>query len=203
MHDNPFEATRGKFSRRVLIAGAGMAAAGAAASTSVRRESNDNAQQATWLAKQEIAELRRLYARATDLIGMVTDESIAEGRTIYHRIFTPDAVIGATGIDPSVGPDAWVDVVVSWLKDYESTQHLIGTQLVDIASLPDDEGEGGKASMLSYVQAWHSTADEVWLFLGTYRDKLSYSKEAGWQISEMMLEQTAMDRRPLGSVDLS
>ena len=202
MLDNPIEATRGKFSRRILIAGAGMAAAGAAGaavSSSSGPESNDNAQITTWLAKQEIAELRRLYARATDLIGMVSDESIAEGRAVYHRIFTPDAVIGAAGVEPAIGPDGWVDVVAGALKDYEVTQHLIGTQLVEVDSLPDANGNGGRASMLSYVQAWHSTADEVWLFLGTYKDKLTYSTESGWQISEMMLEQTAMDRRAIGN----
>ncbi len=160
---------------------------------------HDNSHIATWIAKQEIAELRRLYARATDLIGMVTEESIAEGRAIYHRIFTPDASIGAVGIDPAEGPDAWLDVVANALKDYESTQHLIGTQLVELGALPDADGNGGAASMLSYLQAWHSTADEVWLFMGTYKDKLSYGSKSGWQINEMTLEQIAMERRPLGS----
>lgn len=157
----------------------------------------DDTQLATWLAKQEIAELRRLYARATDLIGMVTEESIAEGRAIYHRIFTPDALIGAAGVESAIGPDGWLDVVAGALKDYEVTQHLIGTQLVEIDSLPDANGNGGKATMLSYLQAWHSTVREVWQFMGTYRDRLSYSPQAGWQISEMMLEPTATERRPL------
>ena len=58
MLDNPIEATRGKFSRRILIAVAGMAAAaaaGAAVSSSSGPESNENAEIKTWLAKQEIA----------------------------------------------------------------------------------------------------------------------------------------------------
>ena len=150
------------------------------------------------MAKQEIAQLRNLYARATDLIGKVTDESIATGRAIYHRIFTPDSKIGAAGVDPAIGPDAWVDVVVNALTVYVATQHLIGTQLVDIISLPDPEGQGGEASMTSYVQAWHATQDEVWTFIGMYTDKVTSSKDAGWQIEEMMLEQISGDRRPLG-----
>ena len=147
------------------------------------------------LAKQAIHELKHLYARATDLIGIADDASIAQGRDIYHRIFAPNASIGAAGIDPVTGPDAWVDVVYDALKDYESTQHLIGTQLAEVASLPDAAGNGGSASMLSYVQAWHSTKDEVWLFMGAYHDKLTYSRDGGWQISEMMLEQMDADRR--------
>ena len=159
---------------------------------------NSSADVSLWVAKQAIAELRNLYARATDLVGMVTDESIAEGREIYHRIFTPQAVIGAAGIDPVIGPDAWVDVVAGALKEYVATQHLIGTQLVEVESLPDAEGRGGAASMTSYVQAWHATAEELWLFIGMYRDSLTFSAESGWQISEMMLEQISSERRPLG-----
>lgn len=203
MNNHPPKATRGKFSRRILMTGAGMAAAGAAGtavSSESGSESRHNAQAAAWIAKQEIAELRRLYARATDLIGMASEDSIAEGRAIYHCIFTPDAAIDASGAESSVGPDGWVDVVLKFLKDYEVTQHLIGTQLVDVDSLPDAKGNGGAASMLSYVQAWHSTADEVWLFLGTYKDKLSFSNEAGWQISEMFLEPTVIERRPFGTL---
>ena len=202
MHDEPRQAPHKRFSRRILIAGAGIAAGGAAggaARSAVASDSSRNGRKIdTWIAKQEIAELRRLYARATDLIGMVTDASIAEGRAIYHRIFTSSARIDA-GIDPAFGPDAWVDVVISFLTDYVATQHLIGTQLVDLVSLPDAQGQGGEASMKSYVQAWHATDDEVWTFIGMYSDKLTHSKDAGWQINEMMLEQISSDRRPLGA----
>lgn len=146
-------------------------------------------------AKQTIQELQHLYARATDLIGMADESSVAEGRAIYHRIFASNANIGAAGIDPVIGPNAWVDVVYNALKDYETTQHLIGTQLAEVASLPDADGEGGQATLLSYVQAWHSTATEVWLFLGAYKDKVIYNRKFGWQISEMMLERMDTDRR--------
>ena len=149
----------------------------------------------TMLAKQAIYELKHLYARATDLIGLADDASIAEGRAIYHRIFAADASIGAAGIEPVTGPDAWVDVVLGALKDYEATQHLIGTQLVEVASLPDENGRAGEASMLSYVQAWHSTEGEVWLFMGAYHDQLTHTPGIGWQISKMMLEQMDTDRR--------
>lgn len=201
MHDRAQEAIHKRFSRRILIAGAGMAAAGAAGGANrSAAASSTNAMDPrleTWLAKQEIAELRRLYARATDLIGMVTNESIAEGRAVYRRVFTPDAKIGAQGIDHATGPDAWADIVANALNVFVSTQHLIGTQLVEVASLPDANGHGGKASMTSYVQAWHATEDEVWLFIGTYKDQLTYTSAEGWQINEMLLEQISTDRRPL------
>ena len=52
--------------------------------------------------RQEIEVLRRLYAKATDTIGLATHEAIEEGRAIYHRIFTPDVKIRTsnTGADP-------------------------------------------------------------------------------------------------------
>lgn len=203
MHDQADTAVHKRFSRRTLIAGAGIAAAGAVGTAAKSAGASDaiarGASIATWLAKQEIAELRRRYARATDLIGMMSDESIAEGRTIYHRIFTPDAMIGAEGVDPAIGPDAWVDVVAGALKEFVSTQHLIGTQLVEISSLPDGDGQGGAASMTSYVQAWHATEHEVWLFIGMYKDQLRYTNAHGWQITDMMLEQISTDRRPLNA----
>lgn len=162
-----------------------------------RRHRRDDAI-ATSIAKQEIAELRCQYARATDLIGTAQTDAVAEGRRIYHRIFKSDAVIGATGRDNVTGPDAWVEVVLNALKVYEKTQHLIGTQLVDIETLPSRTGEVGKANMSSYLQAWHAKADgELWLFIGSYADEVQYSPEHGWQISHMMLEQVSGETRQL------
>ena len=43
--------------------------------------------------KQEIETLQRLYAKATDKLGKKSPEIRAEGRKIYHRIFTPDAKV--------------------------------------------------------------------------------------------------------------
>lgn len=151
-------------------------------------------------AKQEIAELRCQYALATDLIGTAQPDAVAKGRAIYHRIFTPTATIGAAGRDDVSGPDAWVAVVLDALKVYEKTQHLIGTQLVDLHNLPSQPGQLGTATMSSYLQAWHAKADgELWLFIGTYADELVYSTDNGWQISRMMLEQVSGETRQLNS----
>ena len=197
--------------RRNLLAGASAVAAGVALAPQVLADAHGKEKAVenedhdawhgsvnAWLAKQEIAELRRQYALATDLIGLDTEEGVAQGREIYHRIFTPDAKIGATGSPPSVGPDAWVKVANDALKVYQDTQHLIGTQVVDLKSLPGPDGKGGEASMSSYLQAWHAKADgELWLFIGTYYDKLTYTPGKGWQIYEMMLNQVSGDTRKI------
>ena len=148
------------------------------------------------IAIQHIEYLRKLYARATDLIGSNDPANIEAGREIYHRIFTPDAKIttrdqGEIGFS-ATGPDQWVDVVVGALKVFDATQHLIGTQLVTIGNLPDKDGNGGTATMTSYLQAWHSDPDRVLdIFIGTYHDQVRYTAGIGWQIYAMELEKVS------------
>ena len=196
---------REMFSRRHLLAGFG-AAAGAAAGATVSAQAlgaggggQHRSAVEIWVAKEAIAELRRLYARATDLIGLDTEDAIAQGRDIYHRVFTQDARIGASGQPSVTGPDAWVKVANDALREYQDTQHLIGTQLVDVLQMPDADGRGGEATMTSYLQAWHARPDgELWLFIGTYHDKIRSTPGVGWQIYDMQLEQVSGDRRKLG-----
>ncbi len=161
---------------------------------------------ATALAIQQIEYLRRRYAHATDRIGENTEASIAEGRAIYHEIFTPDARIRATSDGEvqleSFGPDAWLDVVLDALGPYVATQHLIGSQLVTLDRLQQGEnGEpvAGEAQMQSYLQAWHAREDSVWLYFGTYHDEVRYVPGIGWQIHDMTLAQTSGEDRPLGA----
>ena len=154
-------------------------------------------QAAVSVATQHIEYLRKKYGLATDLIGSKVPESIEEGRAIYRAIFAPEVKISASngGDGPTfdaVGPDAWVDVVVHALQPFAVTQHLIGTQLVTIRSLPNSEGMGGSASMVSYVQAWHADPGGVVdIFIGTYRDKVAFTPQLGWQIIEMRLEKVS------------
>ena len=157
-------------------------------------------------AIQEIEYLRRWYARATDLIGIATTESIEEGRQIYHRIFTTDVEFDVRGTDrhplPANGPDVWVDVVHGALAPKGPTQHLIGTQLVTIDQLlvaDDGSVKSGNAKMQSYLQAWHELADQkVWLYLGIYHDQVTFTSGIGWQISHMRMEQVAGETRYMG-----
>ena len=134
--------------------------------------------------KHEIESLQRLYAKATDTIGLASPEKIEEGRAIYHRIYTDDVDISTanTGAEvelKAVGPDAWVDVVYGALKDYTGTQHLIGTQLTEV--------NGDEGCLESYLNAWHKNPDEsVYYFLGTYISKVRRYEE-GWKIYQMVL----------------
>lgn len=161
------------------------------------------------IARQDIQYLQQLYAKATDVIGTNSEAGVEQGRAIYHRIFTPDAMIraGGSGIEQLVrqGPDGWVEVVMEALNPYSSTQHLIGTQIVEIESM-DVDGQGGvtagEARMESYLQAWHENRPEgnVWLFLGTYDSKVRFTPGVGWQIYDMTLSQVAGELRALGDL---
>lgn len=134
--------------------------------------------------RQDIEYLRRLYAKATDGLGKNTPEDIAMARTIYHQIFTPDVQIrtsntGAAEPLSASSPEEWADVVNGALKHFVGTQHLIGTQLVEL--------NGDEAQMESYVNAWHKYDDgRVYSYLGTYIDKVRRTDQ-GWQIYDMEL----------------
>jgi hypothetical protein len=155
-------------------------------------------------AIQDIEYLRKRYAKATDKIGTGVKQSVEEGRRIYHRIFSKDAVIRAgEDILPQIGPEAWVQVVASALKDIGPTQHLIGTQLVELQRFELDKACNllrGKAMMESYVQAWHERKDDrVWVFIGTYLDEVSFLPGRGWRIEAMHLLQVGGETRFMGS----
>lgn len=151
---------------------------------------------ATWATKAAIAELRNRYAVATDMAGQ-GDDGKAKALAIYRQIFTPDASIGADGIEAVTGPEAWADICYGALSKYVATQHLIGTQLVTIESLPDAAGNGGIAHMSSYLQAWHAWEDKVFTFFGTYEDTVVSERGLGWRISKMHLHRTSGDYREL------
>lgn len=154
-------------------------------------------------AKQDIEYLRRQYAKATDLIGIGTAQAEAEGRDIYRRIFAADVNFETSGegeMEISArGPDQWVEIVSSYLKPLGPTQHLIGSQLVDLKDLQLGEDcaiIGGTAHMQSYVQAWHDMPDNtIWLFMGTYLDDVVFTPETGWVITNMNLVQVTGDTR--------
>jgi len=154
-------------------------------------------------ARQEIEYLRRLYARATDLIALKTEASLKEGLTIYRRIFTEDAVNRAGDPENQLiahGPDGWADVVRAALARYDVTQHLIGSQIVEFDGLEKNDAgmtTSGTARMSSYLNAWHSTKDMAWIFIGTYHDKVRFVPDIGWQIYDMTLERISSDTRTL------
>ena len=197
---------RGKsISRRQLMVGGATLAAGSAAlfaSTRTSKAASDSAIEEV-VAKAEISELRRMYGKATDLLGAGKDHDHFGGdeplstevkhfmaRNIYRRIFTEDATISASGgALTGVGPDDWADKVAGALGAFSATQHMLGTQLVTIDEMPDDEGCGGGGSMQSYLNALHefSPGGNIYIYRGTYFDKVRYNPDVGWQIYDMNL----------------
>jgi len=133
--------------------------------------------------KHEIETLQRLYAKATDLIGLGTAEKVAEAMGIYHGIYTDDVKIRTENAgDASFeadGADEWANICRVALKDYVGTQHLIGTQLTEV--------DGDTGQLESYLHAWHKNPDgSVYYFLGTYISKVRRLPE-GWKIYDMTL----------------
>ena len=152
----------------------------------------------------DIEYLQRLYAQATDLLGLTDPASISRGTSIYQNIFSQDlqASFYGSGIDTiqKSGINDWLELVTSSLGPMGPTQHLIGTQVVDITELKiDDTGNilKGEAMMKSYLQAWHTLPDQkVWLALGTYYSKVRFS-DGKWKIWQMDLELTVDETRQI------
>ncbi len=92
--------------------------------------------------------------------------------------FTPDAVFLHPGgrVD---GPDGIVARARGALEPLDASQHLIGSQLVEV--------DGDEASMVAYFQAQHVRAaaedGPLYTIAGSYRDRLRRTA-SGWQIYE-------------------
>jgi hypothetical protein len=163
--------------------------------------------QARFQSTLEIETLQRRYAIATDLLGHSESGSVAHGSAIYHSIFTPDVTMTLVRLDGEIkqfsGIDAWAGLVEITLGQYISTQHLIGTQVVDFESLVVDESglvTAGDGLLKSYLQGWHTFPDgRIWLVVGIYHAKVRYTNAAGWQIWHMKLEHVANETRPASS----
>ena len=160
------------------------------------------------LARAEIMQLRQWYAIATDALGQVDNpDSQARGLALYRRIFTPDAEMSVRGSPlkrAGQGPEGWAHVAREALRDYEATQHLIGTQVVtftaaEFGGVPFGLRDG-RAQLHSYVQAWHAWPDrQLRLVLGTYEDSVRWVPNTGWQIDNMVLVIASGEHRQLGS----
>lgn len=157
------------------------------------------------LARQDIEYLRRLYGVATDALGKVDQDDQQDfGLKTFQRIFSAEAVVRVTGsVTPleATGPEGWAAVVRNALKDYEVTQHLIGTQVVTFkdVTFANDDIAAGQALMTSYLHAWHVWPDrKLRLVMGTYIDRVVFQPGIGWQIVDMTLEHTNAEHRMLG-----
>ena len=203
-----FRKGRKSISRRQLMVGGATLAAGSAALVAGSGESRAAHLSAVdeVVAKAQISELRRLYGKATDLLGAgrdhdgLSEEGLSRdvkqfmGRRIYNQIFTTDANIVAGSLI-GTGGDEWADIVASALASFTATQHMLGTQLVEIDELPSEHGGGG--TMQTYLNALHEFAPggTILIVRGTYFDKVRYTPTAGWQIYDMNLVFTAVETR--------
>ena len=155
-------------------------------------------------SREEIEYLRRLYGKATDLIGISNNKRLRkEGINIYKKIFSSNAKIsaGAEKILKSKGPIGWSKVVINALEKYNSTKHLIVKQVVEFSkfNIKNNKLVSGEANMTSYLQAWHTWPDNrLRVVMGTYFDKVRFKQNLGWQIYEMHLEHTSTDHRMVG-----
>ena len=156
-------------------------------------------------ARQDIEYLRRWYARATDALGEADNpQAMAGGLAVYQQIFTDDCDIQVVNTPrplSGTGWQTWAEIVAKELGQYASTQHLIGTQLVDFESVEFDGDTivQAQANMSSYLHAWHMWPDrQVRLVIGTYYDTVVYTPDSGWQICAMTLMHTSAERRLLG-----
>ncbi|MFT6955379.1 MAG: hypothetical protein ACJAYC_000372 [Halieaceae bacterium] len=144
---------------------------------------------AEWTAKQDIAVLQRRYAQATDMIAADSAGNEAKVVSIYQTIFTEDAEMGVLDQLTLEGPMLWLELVKTTFVPLSNAQHMIGSQVVEIQSLPDEQGHGGAATMRSYVQATHVNKDgTLERVLGTYISTAIYLPDSGWKLSKMTLE---------------
>ena len=159
------------------------------------------------VARQEIEQLRRWYAHATDLLGRTHDaEARLRATNIYKRIFTSDveaSVVGGVRALKGTGPEAWKSVATQALEPFVATQHLIGSQVVwfERVVFAGDALQEGQANMLSYVRAahvWPNRMERV--VLGTYQDAVVLVPEVGWQIRRMVLEFASEEHRQMGEL---
>ncbi len=158
------------------------------------------------IARQEVEYLRRRYAQATDLIGTGSAADESRGRAVYEEIFSADVQIRtqprAGEVLQAGSPSGWADVVKEALAGFCATQHLIGTQLVELSSLSEDahgQVSAGEAQMQSYLHAWHEQPDgQVYIYIGNYVDRVEFRPGNGWQIVDMTLVEISSEWRPLG-----
>ncbi|MEP1469406.1 MAG: nuclear transport factor 2 family protein [Halieaceae bacterium] len=144
---------------------------------------------AEWVARQEIALLQRRYAQATDMIAFDREANEAKVAAIYGQIFTEDAPMGVLDRMTLDSPTEWLKMVVARFEPMIGAQHLIGSQVVELESLPDQQGRGGAATMRSYLQATHVNADgTLERVLGIYISDAIYIPDHGWRLSRMTLQ---------------
>ncbi|WP_392532497.1 nuclear transport factor 2 family protein [Nostoc sp. C117] len=134
-------------------------------------------------AEFEIQQLASCYSLGTDAIGR---GNLLEGKNIYRKCFTQDAVLTAIFPDGAsetrYGTDSWADFVSSVFQGngYTATQHLMGTINISV--------QGNDATMTSYLHATHKRSEtSIDVANGTYEDEV-VKKNGKWQIRNRTLK---------------
>jgi hypothetical protein len=125
-----------------------------------------------------VLELSTRYASGIDL----------RDWSAYRRCFTDELRIDFSSFTHRPAPpapvaaDDWVSMVRSTIDGFESTQHLIGNQVVTL-----DGDEGGYTA---YVQAQHWMSRDRWYLIGGWYENRVRRQADGWRISACTLHQT-------------
>lgn len=116
----------------------------------------------------EIMSLSTRYARSLDA-GRWAD---------LAYVFTPEATMVFAGIPPATGPEQIATVCESALRPLDGSQHLVGTQHVDV--------NGDTAESSCYFHAQHVRTidghEKHYVVAGTYTDRVE-RRPQGWRIT--------------------
>ncbi len=115
--------------------------------------------------RQALQDLLATYAAAVD----------ERDRERYFHCFTDDVEVVGFGDQTHFGRSNWVEYVWTALGNYDSTQHLLGSQLATV--------DGKRASARTDVQALHVLAgsEEKFTLWATYLSDMILT-EHGWKI---------------------
>jgi hypothetical protein len=122
----------------------------------------------------EIADVQAAYCLALD----------QQDWDALRHIFTADARCDYGSSGSPRGVDAIVDLLRRSLTRFAVTQHVIGTQTVEVG----DQGVAASA----YLVATHVLGEEKFTIAGTYRDTFVRTPQ-GWRISARTLDRTWTD----------
>lgn len=122
--------------------------------------------------------------RAEDIVeigSLCTRYALALDRGDWQRletVFAPDAVMEFAGLAPATGPEAIARVCAGALEPLDGSQHLVGTNVVDVS------GDAGNS--ICYFHAQHvrhiEGAIRHYTVAGTYSDRVHRFPE-GWRIT--------------------
>jgi hypothetical protein len=123
----------------------------------------------TLLDRQALADVMSHYASAID------ERDVDR----YRGLFTPEVEIVGFAREPIHGVDAWIEFVLKTLDRFESTQHMLGPQLVTQS--------GDRADCRTDLRAVHLNKEPkgtIFTLWGTYLTRMVRSPAAlaGWQI---------------------